>query len=68
MNERIKEILKLCNGIHYDDDNNEITPMLVGYDNIEQFAKLLIQECVVVHIDCYGGDIISSDLKEHFGV
>jgi len=33
-----------------------------------EFAKLLIQECVFVHADNYGVDIISNDLEKHFGI
>lgn len=32
------------------------------------FAKLIIQECVFVHTDNYGVDIISRDLENHFGI
>lgn len=32
-----------------------------------EFAKLIIQECISVHEDNYGVDIISRDLENHFG-
>lgn len=33
-----------------------------------KFAELIIQECIDVHIDDYGVDIIGKVLKKHFGV
>lgn len=44
MNERIKELIKQAGGVRYDDDNNELTPMLVG-KSLEKFAELLISSC-----------------------
>jgi hypothetical protein len=34
----------------------------------EKFAELIIRECINVHIDDYGIDIIGDVLMEHFGV
>ena len=34
----------------------------------EKFAELIIQECIDVHVDNYGIDIIGEALKLHFGV
>jgi hypothetical protein len=34
----------------------------------EKFAELLIRECIAVHLDDYGVDIIGDVLKKHFGV
>ena len=35
---------------------------------VEKFAELIVQECIDVHVDDYGVDIIGDVLKEHFGV
>ena len=34
----------------------------------KQFAELIVQECIDVHKDDYGVDIIGNVLKKHFGV
>jgi hypothetical protein len=34
----------------------------------EQLVKLAVQECIAVHIDDYGVDIIGDVLKKHFGI
>ena len=68
MNKRIKELVKQAGGISCDDDNNELTPMLVGKE-LEKFAKLIIMECVKVAEDTDTGlDQVSTYIKEHFGV
>lgn len=63
MNERIKDlyIQALC---EYEDANGVFIPP----DFVEKFAELLIRECIAVHEDDYGVDIIGDVLKEHFGV
>ena len=45
MNERIQELLKQAGGIQYDEDGDELTPILVG-TSLEKFAKLIVRECV----------------------
>jgi type III secretion system FlhB-like substrate exporter len=45
MNNRIKELAKQAGGIGYDDDNKELTPMLVG-KGLEKFAELIVRECI----------------------
>jgi len=37
-------------------------------DELEYFVQLIIQECIDVHVDDYGLDIIGDEIKEHFGV
>lgn len=44
MNKRIKALVKQAGGLVYDDDNNELTPMIVG-KVLEKFAELVVQEC-----------------------
>ena len=34
----------------------------------KKFAELIVQECIDVHEDHYGVDIIGDVLKKHFGV
>ena len=34
----------------------------------EKFAELIVRECIAVHEDDYGVDIIGDVLKKHFGV
>ena len=43
MNERIKELAEQAGAIGYDDDGNELTPVLVGKD-LEKFAELIVKE------------------------
>jgi hypothetical protein len=35
---------------------------------LEKFVELIVQECIVVHLNDYQLDIIGSVLKEHFGI
>ena len=34
----------------------------------QKFAELIVRECIAVHEDDYGVDIIGNVLKKHFGV
>ena len=68
MNERIRELLKQSCGFGYDEDGNELTPILVGKD-LAKFAELIVRECAVIvgsmeepHQD------IAKLIKQHFGV
>ena len=45
MNERIKELIEQAGAIGYDDDGNELTPVLVGKD-LAKFAELIVGECM----------------------
>jgi hypothetical protein len=47
MHNRIKELVKQAGGIGYDDDNNELTPVLVGR-GLEKFAELIVEECAQI--------------------
>lgn len=63
MNERIQELAAQAGAIpiHGEPKNRA----LVGYDNINKFAELLIKECIEIS---QVGSITESKLKEHFGV
>ncbi len=77
MKEQIEEILKQVGAISYDDDNQKMTPVLVG-EQIYQFTELLIKECASivegfeitqeVALDEYVDYEASDVLKKHFGV
>ena len=66
MNERIRELemqvarsfdpLKDYSDQHYFQEFNR------------RFAELIVRECIAVHEDDYGVDIIGDVLKKHFGV
>ena len=66
MKERIKELmveLKKTVSTHRGDE------VLIGYNEIEKFAELIVQECVnVLHDNELWNRHISHALKEHFGV
>ena len=69
MNERIQELLYKANGQYHGisalTGKEIINTEFVDY---EKFAELLIRECIAVHLDNYGVDIIGDVLKKHFGV
>ena len=79
MNERIKELAEQAGAIGYDDDGNELTPVLVGKD-LEKFAELIVRECanfISPLGDWCGGhgeprapstQECAKMLKKHFGV
>lgn len=49
-----------------DDGYSEITRTRQQV-NLEEFAKLIIQECIEAHVDNYGIDIISEAVYRRFG-
>jgi hypothetical protein len=67
MNERIRDIAEHCDfyvgNEHYDKSHEEKQRLFM-----EKFAELIIRECIAVHEDDYGVDIIGDVLKKHFGV
>jgi hypothetical protein len=70
MNERIKNLIKQAGGIGYDDDNNELTPVLVG-KGLEKFAELIVRECGKIVEQTAGKfepDIVAETMRMHFGV
>ena len=73
MNERIKELAIKSGFKKYKNDDGLYSPYIEGYDiddELEEFAKSIIQECAKVADDnfnkgfCPVGDYI----KQHFGV
>ena len=79
MNELIKQLAERAGAIGYDDDGNELTPVLVGKD-LEKFAELIVRECanfISPLGDWCGGhgeprapstQECAKMLKKHFGV
>jgi len=64
MNERIKELmveLKKTVSTHRGDE------VLIGYDELEKFAELIVRECANVAADHEALDIYE-EIREHFGV
>ena len=45
MNEHIKELIRQSGGLSYGDDNQELTPMLVG-EGLEKFAEAIIKDII----------------------
>ena len=69
MNERIKELAKQANAIPIHGKPKDRA--LVGYDNIEKFAKLIVHECNMA-LNPMLRDMISRGqacrlINEHFG-
>jgi hypothetical protein len=68
MNKRIHELVRQCGGYHIDDDGEEgKAAVLVGKD-VEEFAKLIVRECIIVLDEDDGATHHTELLKEHFGV
>ena len=72
MNERIRVLLKQAGDIQYDEDGDELTPILVGKD-LEKFAELIVRECARIsnEADCTmtnQGAASAQAFMEHFGV
>jgi hypothetical protein len=69
MNKKIKELIKQMGGIRYDDDNEEMTLMLIDKE-LETFAELIVKECARLaseHYDKYDC-IHGQDILDHFGI
>jgi hypothetical protein len=68
VNKRIQELAKehFCR-VEFDNGSvhecYEFSPA-----ELEKFAELIIRECIAVHEDDYGVDIIGDVLKKHFGL
>jgi hypothetical protein len=63
MNERIAKLIEECTDRHF----SECSGGFETFDK-EKFAELIVRECIAVHEDDYGVDIIGDVLKKHFGV
>ena len=65
MNERVRELIKLA--------NRQYSQKYYPKEFLENFAKLIIQECVQVLVNrnapnVYGEHIGVEEIKQHFGV
>ena len=69
MNNRVKELIRQAGGIKYDDDNNEMLPMLVG-PAVQRFAELIVQECATVADDNFNTGFcpVGGFITDHFGI
>ena len=68
MNERIAELIKEAGGIGYDEDGDELTPILVGKD-LTKFAQLIVAECAnVATINAHQWASPGTYVLKHFGV
>lgn len=64
MTERIKELanqVDACYIPRYD-------MWQMDTETMKKFAELIVKECIAVHENDYGVDIIGNVLKKHFGV
>lgn len=69
MNERIRELLKKVNAISYNDDNEEQEPVLIGRQQVEKFAELIVRECLNNMENCDGDlDFAIWKTKKDFGI
>ena len=68
MNERIRELARQCGAYNKDDEGEETKIAVLIGKEVEKFAVLIVKECIAVHEDDYGVDIIGNVLKKHFGV
>ncbi len=67
MNERIRQLAKQAH--IWVIDNTDYSPLSrIPPEFVEKFAELIVRECIDVHVDDYGVDIIGDVLKKHFGV
>lgn len=68
MNKHIREFIKQTGGIGHDDDNNELTPILVGKD-LEKFTELIVKECANISDSSFhNGSAGYTAILKHFGV
>jgi hypothetical protein len=63
MNERIRQLVEQAFIITTDGKIGHVNNYMV-----EKFAELIVRECIAVHEDDYGVDIIGDVLKKHFGL
>ena len=69
MNERILELADEAGikfSAHWAHEGVD-TAVIIRRD-LKEFAELIVRECIAVHEDDYGVDIIGDILKKHFGV
>jgi hypothetical protein len=70
MNERIKRLASEAGFLSAGNPEYFHAPRYDGIctEELEEFAKLIIQECINAHVENYGLDIIGDTLHEHFGL
>jgi hypothetical protein len=69
MNERIRELAEQARKEFLELPTGYIPEQVGMYPQLmEKFAELIVRECIAVHEDDYGVDIIGDVLKKHFGV
>ena len=68
MNKRIKELYTKANAWALHNYPPPVNPFEWEDLRSEKFAELIVRECIAVHEDDYGVDIIGDVLKKHFGV
>jgi hypothetical protein len=75
MNERIRELSAIAKNLTTDEaihlgriHNRTLSLDELGEIHDQKFAELIVKECIAVHEDDYGVDIIGDLLKKHFGV
>jgi hypothetical protein len=67
MNERIRELARRVVG----KNKNDVDSISLFDDQIDQFTKLIVQECAEISENYAGGSmpvLIACAIKEHFGV
>ena len=70
MNERLTKLAQQAN-IEFTYDPTEVPVRAFvecWEDELDTFAEMIVRECIAVHEDDYGVDIIGDVLKKHFGV
>lgn len=66
MNEKAKKLAQQAMAELANHDCNLQTTQF--NDFVDKFAELIVNECITVHEDNYGVDIIGDVLKKHFGI
>jgi hypothetical protein len=65
MNERIQALLAKFKET---ESTHRGAHVLIGIDEIEKFAKLIVQECAQVASDYDGAHYVGTAIEKHFGV
>lgn len=68
MNKRIQELHNQARDFYLQDEHLDCSTKDLHRMVQEKFAELIVRECIIVHKDNYGIDIIGNVLKEHFGI
>ena len=78
MNKRVRTLFEekvypsfpgLAHGLRRKDNGEYVSGTLEDHwQTFQEGVELAVRECIAVHIDDYGVDIIGDALKKHFGV